>query len=251
MIKKLILGGGIVLVLVVLFVGWDVASYVRTSAGYVSEAVRDSVPMEFQIDRARGMIKGLEPDIRKNLHEIAKAQVDVERLEKQIAETEASLAKAREHIMQLRDDLDSGQEVFTYGKRTFTAEQVKTDLAHRFNRYKTAKATLDMQRQIHQARQSSLEHARQQLDATLAERRDLHVKVENLEARMKMVAAMQTTSDYNFDDSRLDVEEMLVDVEGHFQGQIPLDEPAPANVVEEVTEYFGDQEPAVEALAQQ
>lgn len=129
MIKKLILGGGIVLVLALLFFGWDLVSYVHTSAGYVSQAVKDSVPMEFQIDRARGMIEGLEPDIRKNLHEIAKAQVDVERLEKEIAETETRLAKAREHIMQLKDDLDSGQEVLTYAGRTFTAEQAGTGRA--------------------------------------------------------------------------------------------------------------------------
>ena len=79
------------------------------------------------------------------------------------------------------------------------------------------------------------------------------------------LAAAQTTSDYNFDDSklarakelvsdlrsRLEVAEKLVDAEGHFQGQIQLDEPASENIVEQVTEYFEHRQAAPEAVAQQ
>ncbi len=266
MIKKVIVGTGIVLVLAVVFFGWDVVSYVRTSAGYVSEAVHDSVPMEFQIDRARGMIKDLIPEVRKNLHVIAKEQVEVERLEKQIAEAEVKLAKAKEDIQRLRDDLKAGKEVFAYAGRTYTKGAVQTDLFNRFERYKTGEATLASLREIHDARQKSLDAARKKLEGMLAEKRKLEVDVENIEARLKMVAAAQTTSDYNFDDSRLSrvkelvsdlrtrlsVTEKLVDAEGHFQGQIPLDEPVPEDIVEQVTEYLERQEPApdTEALVQ-
>jgi chromosome segregation ATPase len=264
MIKKVIIGTGIVLVLMVLFVGRGLVSYVRTSAGYVSEAVKNSVPMEFQIERARDMIEGLDPEIRKNLYEIAREQVTVERLAKNIAAAEAKLAKAEEAIKRLRDDLKTGEEAFEYGGRKYTAVQVKTDLANRFQRYQTAKATLHMQRQVLDARQRSLEAARQRLDGTLAEKQNLQVKVENLEARLKMIAAAETTSDCQFDDSRLahakqfiddlgsriDVEEKLVNANGYFQGQIPVDEPEQVDVVEKVTQYF-EGKPAVQELAVQ
>lgn len=262
MIKKAIIVTGVVLVVALLFFGRDVISYVGTSVGYVSEAVHDTVPVEFQIERARNMIDGLVPEIRKNLHVIAKEQVEVERLEKQIAESEAKLAKAQDDIMRLKEDLASGKEEYTYHGRAYTAAQVKTDLANRFERYKTSEATLGSLRDIYDARLMSLDAAREKLDGMLAARRQLQVDVENLEARLKMVAAAQTTSDYNFDDSklarakelvsdlrsRLEVAEKLVDVEGHFQGQIPLDDPVPEDIVERVSEYF--ERPAAEDVAQ-
>jgi chromosome segregation ATPase len=263
MIKKAIIGTGVLLVVAVLIFGTEAISYVRTSAGYVSEAVTDSVPMEFQIDRARGMIEGLVPEIRDGLHVIAKEQVAVERLEKQIAEQEASLAKAEEQMVRLRDDLQTGKEVFVYAGRNYTANHVKSDLANRLERCKTAKATLEMQRQIYDARLKKLDAAREDLDGMLAEKRKLQVDVENLEARLKMLEAAQTTSDYSFDNTklarvkdlindlrtRLDVAEKLFDAEGHLQGQIQLEESAPEDVVKQVAEYFGE-EPEADSLAQ-
>ena len=186
-----------------------------------------------------------------------------ERLEKQVAEAEAGLDKAKQDIVRLKGDLESGQTIFVYAGRTYTAGEVKTDLANRFERYKTSEATLASLQGIYDARQRSLDAARQELEGMLAEKRRAEVEVENLDARLKKLAAAQTTSDYNFDDSklsrvkdliddlrtRLDVAERLVDAEGYLQGQIPLDEEAPEDIVEQVTEYFGPPEPAPEALA--
>jgi len=262
MIKKGILAMGVALVLALLLFGSTVVSYVRTSAGFVSEAVHDTVPVEFQIERARNLIKELVPEIRKNLHVIAKEQVEVERLEKQVADAEEKLAKAEGEIIQLKNDLATEKEEYTYRGRTYSVIQVKTDLANRFQRYKTSEATLGSLREIHDARQMSLEAAREKLEGMLASRRQLQVDVENLEARLAMVAAAQTTSEYSFDDSklsrakelvsdlrsRLDVAEQLVNVEGHFQGQIPLGEAVPEDIVDRVTEYF--EAPPAETLAQ-
>jgi len=252
MIKRVIVGTGVALLLGLLFFGRDVFSYVRTSAGYVKDSVRETVPMEFQIERARHMIKGLVPEIRKNMHVIAKEEVEVEQLEKQIADATGKLAKDKEEVLRLRSDLATGKEAFTYASREYKASQVKIDLVNRFQRYKTSEATLASLEEICGARQRSLEAARQKLEGMLAEKRQLEVDVENLDARLQMVAAAQTTSDYNFDDSklgrakeliadlrtRLDVASKLVNAEDYFQDEIPLDEPAPENIVEQVSEYF-------------
>ena len=122
-----------------------------------------------------------------------------------------------------------------YGDRSYTVEEVKTDLAHRFDRYKTNEATLASLKQIRQARQKSLAAARQKLEGMLAAKRQLQVEVENLEARTQMVAAAQTTSNYQFDESqlgrvkelvsnlktRLEVAEKLVNAEADFPGRNP------------------------------
>ena len=78
---------------------------------------------------------------------------------------------------------------------------MQTDLANRFERYKTSEATLASLKEIRDARQKSLAAARQKLEGMLAAKRQLQVEVENLEARMQMVAAAKTTSNYQFDEA--------------------------------------------------
>ena len=145
--KVVIVGGGVLLVGVFVF-GHSAVSYVRTSAGYVTDAVQESVPIEFQIDRARGMLENLAPEVRKNMHVIAKEEVEVRRLQEQIDKSQQKLGKEKEQLMRLRTDLASNKSVFTYASRNYTAEQVRVDLANRFERFKTGDATLDSLQQM-------------------------------------------------------------------------------------------------------
>lgn len=252
MIRKIVFLVGAVLLVGILFFGRNAVSYVRSSVGYVQDSVEDSIPAEFQIDRARRMIKDLTPEIRQNMHIIAKEEVEVERLQERIAGTETRLVKEKEEMLRLKGDLAGDKKVYSYAGRTYTGDQVKTDLANRFQRYKTNEATLESLRQLHTARQRSVEAARQKLEGMLAARRQLQVDVENLEAQRQMVDAAQTTSNYCFDESRLgrvkelvsdlrtrlDTEMKLVDAEQQFRDEIPLDAPAPKDIVEQVSKYF-------------
>ncbi|MHB1037787.1 MAG: hypothetical protein ACYC35_08010 [Pirellulales bacterium] len=262
MVKKLLILAGGLFLLGALFFGRDALSYIGTTVGWVKNSVKDSVPIEFEIERARNMIKDLVPDIRKNMHVIAKEEVEVEQLKKQITEAEARQEKDQAGLMRLKSDLaTAGKEVFQYAGHSYTSQQVKTDLANRFERYKTNDATLASLRQIRDARQQSLDAARQKLEGMLAARRQLSVKIESIEAQLKMVEAKQTTSEYQFDDSRLsrvktllgdlqtrlNVAERLVDSEGQFHDEIQLEQPTPANIVDQVTEYFQPAPPKAEA----
>ena len=265
MIRKVFVIGGGAALLGLLFVGRDAISYIRTSAGYVTDSVQEAVPIEFQIDRARGMIQDLVPEVRKNMHIIAKEEVEVQRLEEQIAGTEAKLGKDKEQLMRLKTDLAAAKDVFKYAGRSYSAEEVRTDLANRFERFKTNDATLASLKEIRNARQKSLAAARQKLEGMLASKRQLQVEVENLEARLQMIAAAKATSNYQFDDSRLgrvkelvsnlrnrlEVAEKLVNAEVNFQGEIPLEKSTPENIVEQVTEYFGPKTPHPATVAKE
>jgi len=263
MVKKVIVVvGGVTLLSLFLF-GRDAASYVGTSVGWVTESVKDSVPLEFEIDRARKMVKNLLPDIRKNMHVIAREEVGITQLNSQIDRAEQKLAKEKERVMRLRDDLASPRDSYRYNGREYTVEQVKLDLAHRFERFKTNDATVESLRDIHLARTRSLDAARQKLQGMLASKRQLEVDVENLEARLKMVEVAQTSSEINVDDSRLgrakelitdlrtrlDVAERIINAEGTYRGEIPLDTPATEKIVDHVTEYFGTPRSGTEGLA--
>ena len=87
MIKKAVILGGVALAALVFF-GSSAKSYFRTFAGGVSESVENSVPVEFQLQRARTMIKDLTPEVRKNMHTIAKEEVELQRLDEQITGAE-------------------------------------------------------------------------------------------------------------------------------------------------------------------
>jgi septal ring factor EnvC (AmiA/AmiB activator) len=259
--KALIAGGGLVLVLGLLFgrSGW---SYFTTTMGKVQQTVKDSVPVSFEIERARKMIKDLDPEIRRNMHLIAKEEVEVERLQQQGKKTAADLAKDRDEILRLKGDLDSGNGSFVYVGRTYSAKQVQADLANRFERFKTTEATTDKLEKIVRARENGLVAAREKLESMLAAKRQLEVDVENLEARLKMVEVAQTTSDFNFDDSqlsrtkdlirdiqtRIDVAEKLVNADTKFHDEIPLEEPVTTdNISQEIADYFGEHRAEIES----
>jgi chromosome segregation ATPase len=238
---------------------------VRTAVGMAKQAVRDNVPVQFEIKRAREMIRGLIPEIENNMHRIAREETEVAKLEKQVTKCEEQLAKDRDAILRLKKDLDSGTEVFVYSGKKYAVAAVKNDLTHRFDQFKTKEATTDNLRKVLAARQVSLTAAREKLEGMLAAKRSLEVDVENLEARLKMVEVAQTTSDFNFDDShlsrtkellseiadRIAVAEKLVNANTNVFDRIPLEEAeGDRDIRKEVANYFGERRSEIEALVQ-
>jgi chromosome segregation ATPase len=264
MVKKGIVIGVGVLVLLGLLFGREGASYVKTSLGWVQQGVRDAVPVEFEIDRARRMTKDLDQDIHKNMHLIAKEEVEVKHLRDQMTDAETALAKNRSDIERLNADLQRGDSTFVYCGKSYTQKQVETDLARRFEQYKVKEATLEKLQQIVAARERGLEAGREKLKAMQAAKGQLEVDVANMEARLEMVKVAQSTSEFNFDDSnlartkelvrdisaRIDVAEKLVNAETTYPGQIDLDEEETgASITDQVTAYFEASQKADESVA--
>jgi hypothetical protein len=253
LIKKGVTAGlGLMLVVGLLF-GTSASSYVSTAYSRLTNSVEESVPVEFQIDRAREMVRALEPEIRSAMHVIAKEEVALEQLNKQVAGTEQQAEKDKREIMRLQSDLGQGKEVYRYASRTYTEGEVKEDLARRFNRFKVSDDTLASMKQMRDARAKNLDAAQQKLAAMINARRKLDIDIQNLEAKRKLVEVAQASSEYVFDDSqlarakelisdirtRLDVAAKLANADVNVETEIPLDEAAPADITEQVAEYFG------------
>ena len=252
MVKKSLIVGGVIVLLLGLFFGRDAISYTKTSLGWMRQSVKDAVPVEFELTRARDMIKGLTPEIRHNMHVIATEEVEVKGLRENLAAGEKQLAKNKADIERLTTDLKKGDSHFVYCGKSYTSKQVETDLTGRFEQFKVKEATVAKLRQILAARESGLAAGREKLKAMEAAKTQLELDVANLEARLEMVQVAQTSSNFNFDDSRLsrtkelvkdistriDVAEKLVNAEVAPAGQINLDETTPTNITEQVTNYF-------------
>ncbi|MCC7473855.1 MAG: hypothetical protein IT425_00545 [Pirellulales bacterium] len=252
MIKRTILViTGLGVTSLVLF-GRDAASYVSTTYHKLTNAVQDTVPIDFQIDRARQMVRDLDPEIRHSMHVIAKEEVGLEQLNQQVVVQQEKSEKEKQDIFRLQADLGQNKSVYRYASRAFTNEEVKQDLARRFSRYKVADDTLASMKQMRDAREKNLEAAQQKLAAMINARRKLEVDVQNLEAKRKLVEVAQASSEYVFDDSqlarakdlindirtRLDVAAKLANADVDVTAEIPLEEAASADITDQVAKYF-------------
>lgn len=262
MLKKMILGTVIAGGAGALVLGTPLAYYARTAYSSVRDTVKESVPIEIEIKRARQMIDELKPEIASNLRVIAQQEVEVARLTSEVDAKHNQLSSAKEKILRLKNDLNGDTEKLVYAGRHYTSAEVKQDLNHRFEQFKTQEATTDKLEKILSARRRNLEAARAKLNEMLAAKKQLEIEVEDLQARYTMVEVAQTGSKFHLDDSnlsqtrqvleeirtRIDVAEKLVASEGALEGTIPLDDEAPADLTDQISDYFGEGRDEVESL---
>ncbi|MDA8745179.1 hypothetical protein N9N28_11145 [Rubripirellula amarantea] len=252
MLKKMILAGGAVALLSSMTLGTPLFSYARCGASWLKNSASDSMPLEWELKRARQMIADLKPEIETNAKRIAREKVDLVHLKDQLSETRERLAKTQDDIERLSSDLRGEKDYYTYAGRTYTSTQVKSDLGNRFKRFKTRQATAEKLEQMLTAREQSLNAAHARMDAMLGAKRQLEVEVENLQARLGALRVAQTTSELNLDDSqlartrdlldeiatRIDVEEETMSVDVEYFGEIDLNEPSEEDLLDEITTYF-------------
>jgi predicted nucleic acid-binding Zn-ribbon protein len=164
------------------------------------------------------MIVALDPEISQHKREIAREELDLRKLEEKITSDREDIAGLWRDIQRLREDLSRGDSTFVYAGRSYSADQVETDLGNRFDRYQTREATLQKLEQILTARRRGLEAAQEKLKAMIASKRQLEVQVENLEARLKMVEVAKAASEFHIDDSQLSrTRQLLSDIEARIE----------------------------------
>ena len=252
MLRKGLVAGGALALLLGLFLGRDVFSYVKTSFGWVKTSVKDSVPVQFELERARKMIQDLGPEISQHKRQIAREELDLQKLTAQVADEQAKLTKNWSEVQTLKTDLARGDSNYSYAGRTYTVKQVETDLTNRFDRYQTKDATVQKLRKILDARQRGLNAAQEKLKAMIAAKRQLEVEVENLEARLKMVEVAKASSEFVIDDSqlsrtrqllsdiesRIEVDAQLVNADDLVLDEIPVGTPVEnVKILDRITEY--------------
>jgi len=193
-------------------VGRDGFSYLSTASRMLSDKVRSSVPLEFELERARTMISGLIPDVRENMLLIAQEEVSVENARLELAQQEAELVRQRDEMVRLRGQLAppaEGEQPLPEGD----VEEVKRDLTRRFARFQLVEATVASQKQLLAAREQSLDAGRAKLGNMLDAKRDLEVQVETLQAQLKTKQSQTLTGSIEFDDSQVaKCQKMLSDI---------------------------------------
>lgn len=237
-LKRCGIGGAVVLLLGSFLFGTDLFSYLSTATGNVRDAAKSNVPIEFELERATDLLSKLEPEIETNQRVIVEEESALVKLEQSIKNLDSNIGERRSQMARLAKDLneDSTGLQFTYAGKSYTRQQVESDLANRLDHCKIRASELQTLRDMHAVRTKSLQTSRTKFTEYTAQKRELTVAIEQLRARQKLLELAQTTSEYNFDDSqlgkakeliasigeRLEVEERMVGADSDYTNEVIL-----------------------------
>jgi len=249
--RSVIVVVGISLVGGMLF-GKDVVSYVRSSAKSVRTVVKDSVPIEFELRRARDLLEEIIPEMHANVRLIAQEEVEVAALNVDIARSEDSMKEEELRIAKLRGALAEPKAQYCFAGREYPRSYVKEDLANRFERFKESELVFASKKRLLVSRQNSLHAAMQVLEQTRSRKRMLQDKIESLASQHRLVKAASVGTNIQVDNSklaqteklitqikkRLDVAERILAHESQFVQAIPVDAVVEEDLLTQVDDYF-------------
>lgn len=257
-----ILGVAVVAVGALAF-GKDLVSYVRSSAKSVQTAVKDAVPIEFDLQRARDLTEQIIPELQANIRLIAQEEVEIAALQEDIDRSRQNLVDERKRVAAIRDRLDVQEASYSFGERRFTREQVAQDLARRFDRFKESQTMLAGKVKLLETRQTSLAAALQMLERTRDQKAHLEQQIEMLASKQRLVQSAAVGSRVQIDGSklaqtskllaqiqkRLDVAERVLAHETDFVQMIEVSVIDEKDLLAEVDEYFDAAAPRPDASA--
>jgi hypothetical protein len=217
--------------------GSDLVSYVRSSCSTISTAVKDNIPVDFQIRRVRDLLDDSVPEMQKNIRLMAEQEVDISSMKTDIVQCRQSLDQEKRRLQKLRDALATSQSSFTFGELTYTREQLTEELAQSFDSYKQAEAALEQKAQLLDTRQKALAEETVAMERTNAQRAALQSQADALEGRYRLVQATASGTDLSIDSSKLaqaqqamtdlqhqlDVSEQVLATEAKFTRPIQID----------------------------
>jgi chromosome segregation ATPase len=215
MVKKGLIGAALGAGALFLVFGTHAPSYVKTAFHRVKQNAKDAVPLPFDIDRAREEVAGLEPAIRDNIERLARAEVDVEHLDKEIATIRTNMDTEQKALLTLRESLKTGEyRLAGHSSVAYTEDEVKADLARRLDSYHNVKKILESKESTLKAKQSEIVAFRKQLETMMAQKKALSTKLDAIQAKMRQIEATQAANEFQIDGSALSrAKETVADLE--------------------------------------
>ena len=242
----------VVFVVGAVFFGPDVVSYATTSRRAIRDAIKDQVPIEFELRRVRTLIDAVMPELHANMKLVAKEEVEIDALAAEVARTSEALAAEKRRMATLASALKSGPGPYQFDRVAYTRDQVEKDLARRFERYQSTEVVLAGRAKLLATRRQSLQVAMDKLRKTQGSKAMLEDQVAAIEAQFRVIQAAQSTSELHLDESklaqagrvlaevkkRLEVSQRVLDNQAEFVGDIPVDPEQKAPIADAVIEYF-------------
>ncbi|MCI0683983.1 MAG: hypothetical protein L0Y71_17890 [Gemmataceae bacterium] len=189
-------------------------SYAGTLWSQVKTETKNSIPTRFEIERVRHELSQLDNDIGLMIRPIAEYKAAVGALQKDIARTEAALDEQKPVLLTMAKDLESNPTVVLYNGEEFAADRVRLKLQRDFESFQRMEKNLHSQRQLLEAKETSLRAAQEQLAKVIAKKRDFEVRLAQLEADEETLQIARVGAKLQLDDSRAtQIEAALAEIE--------------------------------------
>lgn len=244
-----------------LLFGSDLCSYARSGGRAVQAAVKDNVPIEFELRRARDLVDDIVPEMQANVRLIAQQEVEIADLRGDIERSQRAIADERARVDKLRTGLTTHKTSFTFNRITYSRDQVKEELGRRFDSLKEAEIVLAGKQRLLANRERSLAAAVGALEKMRGQKSLLESQIAALEAQNRLVQAASVGSSVSIDNTKLaqterliaqikkqlDVAERVLAHESRFVTPIQVDAVSEAELLREIDEHFAGDAKHVEA----
>lgn len=254
--KMMVLTGAVLGGSGLLLFGTDLGSYLGTMASSVRESVVGQIPVPFQLKRAEGLIRQIDPQIDTCKRDLANAEVELENLQ-------ASVTRLERVVDNEEKKLKTGAQLLSgdgTGEVRLAADhlsrrRVEVDLQRTLDSFKNNSAMLKAKRTLIDRQSQAVQVAKQRLVAVSAERETLCEQVRSLKVQQQQIEAMAASSRrFDLDSSalsqakavveevrkRLDVAQKMIENEMVFQGEdVVSAADASRDVLKEIHEQFG------------
>lgn len=189
-------------------------SYAGALWSHTRQELKSAVPTKFEIERARHEIANLDGDVNGMIRPIAQYMAAINRLKKDIAQSEAKLEEHKADLLTMTRDLEGNPSSLVYAGVSYTPERVRTKLQRDFESFKRLEARLQSQQKLLDAKESSLRATQEQLAKVIAKKREYEVRLAQLEADEEVLRIAKTGTKLNIDDGRATlIQSALDDIE--------------------------------------
>jgi len=243
-----------------LLFGSDLTSMLKTSANSIRQSARQSVPVEFELDRAKDQINDILPDLQSQVRMIAEEEVAISRLEKEVTQDQQRMQKLEQSLSVLRKKVRTNQVSWRVGEADLDREQFTKHLQSRFSHLKQAKLSTDSKERLLAKRREGLAAAVTLLEEMRLRQSELELKVESLAAQHRLIKASAIDSGELIDDSHLSqADQLLGEIENRIEVaermmtyergimDVPVEEDndSTESVLAEIDQYFGPDQNAL------
>jgi len=197
MIKKLLIGGGVVFLLTVLVFGWErTVSYVEGAREYANKELDDNVSMDLEASRIQALIRKENERILSYEDKVADLEGRRDAAVRRIGEAKKQLTRKTATLRQIKALLDQKKSQYTIAGRLYRFAEVNNDALQRLKGVETLRETIA----FHGSLVSDLDAAVKQGRGNLGE---CHKKLVELTSAMERLEAKNANADVRLEVAKL------------------------------------------------
>jgi chromosome segregation ATPase len=204
MLKKILIGTGILVVGGFVVAKTDLGSYIKTAWKEARASVKDVVPIDFEIKRAKDMLASLEKADDRLISVMANEMVAIKHLENEARTMQANIDTKRQELKVRNDDLKKSDKiVFVSSDGEQSRDQFALDLERRFKRLKDQEASVKAKKEMLTQHKERLAAAKEQRDGLKDQKKDLEIRLQALETQLELLKAAEARNKYRLEDGQL------------------------------------------------